>query len=89
MLCALLLTCGGLAATDTSIARVNAPEQRDKPYLVLISVDGFRWDFADRYGADFNRALEAASTKSSLSLSARATVRPIWAVSRVCVRRVR
>jgi predicted AlkP superfamily pyrophosphatase or phosphodiesterase len=52
VLCALLLTCGGLAATDTSIARVNAPEQRDKPYLVLISVDGFRWDFADRYGAE-------------------------------------
>lgn len=26
---------------------VNAPEQMDKPYLVLVSVDGFRWDFAD------------------------------------------
>ena len=51
LLCTLLLTCSGLAAMDTSIARVNAPAQQDKPYLVLISVDGFRWDFADRYGA--------------------------------------
>jgi predicted AlkP superfamily pyrophosphatase or phosphodiesterase len=27
---------------------VNAPEQRDKPYLVLVSLDGFRWDYPDR-----------------------------------------
>jgi predicted AlkP superfamily phosphohydrolase/phosphomutase len=29
----------------------NSPEQANKPYLVLVSIDGFRWDFADRYGA--------------------------------------
>ena len=52
LLLALLLTCGGPAAADTSSARSNAPEQLDNPYLVLISVDGFRWDFADRYGAE-------------------------------------
>jgi hypothetical protein len=28
---------------------VNAPEQRDKPYLILISIDGFRWDYQDLY----------------------------------------
>jgi hypothetical protein len=27
--------------------RVNAPEQAEKPYLVLVSIDGFRWDFPD------------------------------------------
>lgn len=27
----------------------NAPEQRDKPYLVLVSIDGFRWDYQDLY----------------------------------------
>ena len=26
---------------------VNVPEHRDKPYLLLISIDGFRWDFQD------------------------------------------
>ncbi|MDH3440399.1 MAG: ectonucleotide pyrophosphatase/phosphodiesterase [Gammaproteobacteria bacterium] len=28
---------------------VNAPEHRDKPYLILISLDGFRWDYQDLY----------------------------------------
>ncbi len=28
---------------------INAPEQRDKPYLILISIDGFRWDYQDLY----------------------------------------
>ncbi len=27
----------------------NAPEQLDKPYLILISLDGFRWDYPDLY----------------------------------------
>jgi len=26
---------------------VNAPEQLDKPYVILISIDGFRWDYQD------------------------------------------
>jgi len=26
---------------------INTAEQRDKPYLLLVSIDGFRWDFAD------------------------------------------
>lgn len=28
---------------------VNAAHQLDKPYLVLVSIDGFRWDYMDRY----------------------------------------
>lgn len=28
---------------------VNAAEQRTKPYLILISIDGFRWDYQDLY----------------------------------------
>jgi len=27
----------------------NAPAQRDKPYLILISIDGFRWDYQDLF----------------------------------------
>jgi predicted AlkP superfamily pyrophosphatase or phosphodiesterase len=32
-------------------ARVNDPAQMNKPYLILISVDGFRYDYAKKYGA--------------------------------------
>lgn len=28
---------------------INAPAQRDKSYLVLVSLDGFRWDYQDLY----------------------------------------
>ena len=31
--------------------RVNSAEQQNKPYVILISVDGFRYDFARRYKA--------------------------------------
>jgi len=31
--------------------RKNAPGQLHKPYLILISADGFRYDLADHYGA--------------------------------------
>lgn len=29
----------------------NRPEHRDKPYVILISFDGFRADYLDRYAA--------------------------------------
>jgi predicted AlkP superfamily pyrophosphatase or phosphodiesterase len=29
----------------------NAPAQREKPYIILVSLDGFRFDYAERYGA--------------------------------------
>src|SRR6478736_3962717 len=31
--------------------RKNTPAQLQKPYLILISADGFRYDLADLYGA--------------------------------------
>lgn len=33
--------------------RTNAPEQEKKPYVILISADGFRWDLAEKYGANY------------------------------------
>lgn len=33
----------------TGSGGVNAPNQRDKPYLILISIDGFRWDYQNTY----------------------------------------
>jgi len=44
-----LLLLAGSAALAAGSGGVNAPAQRDKPYLVLVSIDGFRWDYPDRY----------------------------------------
>lgn len=32
--------------------RQNSPEQQEKPYLILISADGFRHDYTKRHGAE-------------------------------------
>ncbi|UEG52221.1 alkaline phosphatase family protein [Mucilaginibacter daejeonensis] len=40
--------------------RVNSPEQQKKPYVILISVDGMRWDYAKKYGA--KHLLDLAAT---------------------------
>jgi len=54
----LLLFFGGPAqATDHEGGRnfpmgtggMNAPYQQDKPYVVMISIDGFRWDYLDKF----------------------------------------
>jgi predicted AlkP superfamily pyrophosphatase or phosphodiesterase len=37
----------------------NAVEQQSKPYVVLVSLDGFRYDYAKRYGAKNLLALAA------------------------------
>lgn len=41
-----------LEASEDSIngsGGINAVHQRNQPYLVLVSIDGFRWDYIDRY----------------------------------------
>jgi predicted AlkP superfamily pyrophosphatase or phosphodiesterase len=43
-----LLLWWAVAAAQGS-GGINAPGQVDKPYLVLISIDGFRWDYPARY----------------------------------------
>jgi len=46
----------GFAQTDTAQIvisnRINAEEQLTKPYVILISVDGFRYDYMEKYGAE-------------------------------------
>ena len=32
--------------------RVNSPSAKEKPYLILISADGFRYDYAKKYNAE-------------------------------------
>ena len=44
---ALVLILVSVLASAAGSGGINAPEHRDKPYLVLISIDGFRWDYQD------------------------------------------
>lgn len=54
---ALLLAVPAWAQVDTTQIvvedRVNSPEQQQKPYVIMISADGFRYDYADKYDATF------------------------------------
>jgi hypothetical protein len=47
LLLSIVLVVSSLQAQVYDANRRNAPEQLDKPYLILVSVDGMRWDFAD------------------------------------------
>ncbi|MEO7121067.1 MAG: ectonucleotide pyrophosphatase/phosphodiesterase [Ginsengibacter sp.] len=50
-----LFTINALCAQDTTEqvvpGRYNSASQEDKPYVILISADGFRYDLADKYQA--------------------------------------
>ncbi|HZK65297.1 MAG TPA: ectonucleotide pyrophosphatase/phosphodiesterase, partial [Puia sp.] len=54
-LSALFFFTGALQAQDTAQqivpGRFNRPDQLKKPYVILISADGFRYDLADKYHA--------------------------------------
>ena len=67
-LASLLLFSLQLFAQDTTQhrvpGRVNSPDQIAKPYVILISADGFRSDFADKYDAGYLKS------KRSLGVSA-------------------
>jgi predicted AlkP superfamily pyrophosphatase or phosphodiesterase len=43
------LLCGCATPSGPGSGGRNAPDQLHKPYLVLISIDGFRWDYPDLY----------------------------------------
>jgi predicted AlkP superfamily pyrophosphatase or phosphodiesterase len=43
---------------------LNAAHQQSRPYLVLISVDGFRWDYMDRYPTPNMDRIAAAGSKA-------------------------
>jgi predicted AlkP superfamily pyrophosphatase or phosphodiesterase len=42
---ALLLLIVAATALANGSGGINAPNQRDKPYVILVSIDGFRWDY--------------------------------------------
>ncbi len=41
----------------TGSGGTNAPEHRDKPVVILVSVDGYRWDYPDRFPSPAIRRL--------------------------------
>jgi predicted AlkP superfamily pyrophosphatase or phosphodiesterase len=45
------------ASSPAASGGTNAPEHLGKPSLVLVSIDGFRWDFAERFGAGNIRSI--------------------------------
>jgi len=55
----LCLATQSLAQVITVDHGPNAPAQQAKPYVVLVSLDGFRYDYAGKYGAKHLLALGA------------------------------
>src|ERR1700749_4453699 len=55
------ITLTSFAQSDTMQIRIagrkNSPEQMSKPYVILISADGFRYDYAKKYDATHLLAL--------------------------------
>jgi len=41
----------------------NSDKSLDKPYVILVSIDGFRYDYAQRYGAENLLSFDAKATK--------------------------
>jgi predicted AlkP superfamily pyrophosphatase or phosphodiesterase len=44
--------------------RINAPSQEQKPYVILISADGFRYDLAEKYNAVFLKKMSSEGVKA-------------------------
>ena len=66
VLAALLLFSTGVSAQITDSTpivmpgRANSPQQQQKPYVIFISADGFRYDLADKYHATHLQTLRAS-----------------------------
>ena len=64
----LLLSLQAFAQDTTQhiiAGRSNAKIQQEKPYVILISADGFRSDFSHKYEAKFLQSKEAIGVKAS------------------------
>ncbi|MCB0496792.1 MAG: alkaline phosphatase family protein [Cyclobacteriaceae bacterium] len=74
LILAVLLSCGQQPRVDAPVSEktaeqeikgtlLNTEEQIDKPYVLLISIDGFRYDYAQKYGAENLLAFDVKSEK--------------------------
>ena len=68
----LLITSTGFGQADTTQkiipGRTNSPEQEQKPYVILISADGFRWDYAQKHNAEHLLALAKSGVQAESML---------------------
>lgn len=55
----------------TGSGGVNAPQHHDKPHVVLVSLDGFRWDYAQRFPTPNIQRLLASGTQAEY-------LTPVW-----------
>lgn len=44
-----IVSCGSSSNLGTPSPTVNSKASQKKPYVLLISLDGFRWDYVDKY----------------------------------------
>jgi predicted AlkP superfamily pyrophosphatase or phosphodiesterase len=68
---AVLFMAAAAMASESGSGGTNAPEQIEKPYLILISIDGFGWDARGR------AATPALDSLAERGVVAR-TMRPAW-----------
>ena len=70
LLSALFLACQPSDAPEARVVegRQNAPQMQDRPYVVMVSLDGFRHDYAERFAAPnlLRLAREGVSTETML-----------------------
>lgn len=68
-LLSIFCSCYAFSQVDTSQlviqGRKNGTAQENKPYVILISADGFRYDYAEKYHAEHLLALANAGIKAS------------------------
>ena len=51
----------------TGSGGVNAPAHRDKPYVILVSFDGFRWDYFEKFRPpNFRRVIQRGARAEGL-----------------------
>lgn len=65
-LCVAGLQAGAQVDTAQRIVkgRKNSPAQQQKPYVILISADGFRYDYLDKYAAENLQRLSKAGVRA-------------------------
>jgi predicted AlkP superfamily pyrophosphatase or phosphodiesterase len=65
----LLLSSASSMAQDTLeqkvVGRKNIPQQINKPYVILISADGFRYDYADKFNATHLKQMRKKGIQAS------------------------
>lgn len=63
--CALTAFCQVDTTQKIISGRINSAEQQNKPYVILISADGFRYDYAEKYKADHLLQLSSEGVKAA------------------------